>query len=271
MAASGAVRTATCFFAVAIAAACAWSRAADPAPDQVKVEVASVGLDSETGAHFVLLADQSGKRTLPIVIGDAEARAIMLELHGIKAERPLTHDLLRSVIEQTGNHVDRVVIGDLRDQTYYAAIYLDRGRYHIDSRPSDAIALALGVNAPIFVANRLFEPGSAVARPPGLPEIGRGLGMIVQELTPQLAAALGELPHSGVLVSETGKEAARSGIERGDVITGVGGKSVKTLGDFQQQAAGLKPGERTEIALKRGGAAQVATLKVPAAPTSENP
>jgi uncharacterized protein len=269
MAASGAVRAATCFFAVAIAASCAWSRAADPARDEVKVEVASVGLDSETGAHFVLLADQSGKRTLPIVIGDTEARAIMLELHGIKAERPLTHDLLRSAIEQTGNHVDRVVIGDLRDQTYYAAIYLDRGRYHLDSRPSDAIALALGANAPIYVANRLFEAGSAIERPAGLPEIGRGLGMIVQELTPQLAAALGEPPHSGVLVSGTSKDLAHSGIERGDVITAVGGKPVKTLGDFEQHAAALKSGERTEIALKRGSGAQIVTLKVPAA-TGEN-
>jgi uncharacterized protein len=270
MAGSGAARAATCFLAVAIAAACAWSRAADPAASEVKVEVASVGLDSETGARFVLLADQSGKRTLPIVIGDAEARAIMLELHGIRAERPLTHDLLRSVIEQTGNHVDRVVIGDLRDQTYYAAIYLDRGRYQLDSRPSDAIALALGVNAPIYVANRLFEGGPGIERPAGLPEIGRGLGMTVQELTPQLAAALGEPPHSGVLVSGASKDIAGSGIEHGDVITAVGGKPVKTLEDFEREAAALKSGERTEIALKRGGVAQSVTLKVPAA-TSANP
>lgn len=268
MAAIGATRKLVFLLATIIAAGCARSHASYPTADQVKVEVASVGMDNESGAHFVLLADESRRRTLPIMIGDAEARAIMLELHGIRAERPLTHDLLRSVIEQTGNHVDRVVIGDLRDQTYYAVVYLDRGRYHVDSRPSDAIALALGVNAPIYVASRLFEPGSALSMPPGLPELGRGLGLTVQELTPQLAAALGEQPHSGVLVSGVGNEAA--GVQRGDIVTTVGSKPIKTLRDFEQSAAEFKPGASVEMTLKHGGVAQSVTIKVPSS-SGENP
>ena len=158
----GAMRKSARLLMAAMVAACACSHASAPdsaqvKADQVKVEVASVGVDGDTGEHYVLLADHAGQRELPIAIGDTEAQAIMLELHGIKAERPLTHDLLREMIEQTGNHVDRVVIGDLRNETYYAVIYLNRGRYQMDSRPSDAIALALGANAPIFVAARLFE------------------------------------------------------------------------------------------------------------------
>src|SRR6202521_560952 len=177
----GAMRkSARLLMAAMVAAACACSRDSDQVrPDQVKVEVASVGVDGDTGEHYVLLADHSGQRTLPIAIGDTEAQAIVLELHGMKPDRPLTHDLLREVIEQTGNHVDRVVIGDLRDETYYAVIYLNRGRYQVDSRPSDAIALALGANAPIFVATRLFGNQSANALAPAMPELRRGLGLTV--------------------------------------------------------------------------------------------
>jgi len=258
----GAVRkSARLLMAAIVAAACACSHASAPDSDQVKVEVASVGIDGETGEHFVLLADHSGKRTLPIAIGDTEAQAILLELHGMKTDRPLTHDLLREMIERTGNHVDRVVIGDLRKETYYAVIYLDRGRYQVDSRPSDAIALALGINAPIFVATRLFESPPADALGPRTPELRRGLGLEVQELTPQLAGALGEQPHSGVLVSEV--NAASAGVQRGDVITAVGGSPVRTLGDFAQAVASLKPGDSVGLTLKRDGAPQAATITVP--------
>ncbi len=251
-----------------VAATCAGSRAVDPTPGEFrKVEIASVGLDRESGAHFVLLADKQARRGLPILIGDTEARAIMLELHGIRSERPLTNDLLRNVIEETGNHVDRVVIGDLRDQTYYATIYLDPGRHHVDSRPSDAIALALSVNAPIFVSAKLFQSdagGIDLGEDAGLPGTSRGLGMVVQEITKDLAVALAEQPHSGVLVSEAKGAAASAGVQRGDILIAVGGTPVKTLKDFDQGVAGLKPGDSIALTLKRAGAAQAVTIKVPA-------
>ena len=99
------------------------------------------------------------RRALQILIGDEEARTIMLEMHGIKPDRPLTHDLLRDLIEQTGNRVDRVVITSVHNQIYYADIYLDRAGLRLDSRPSDAIALAMGMGAPIFVEQRAsFSP-----------------------------------------------------------------------------------------------------------------
>jgi bifunctional DNase/RNase len=259
----GAWRKSACLLMAALAA-CACNRSAgrpsNVAADQVKVEVSSVGLDNESGTPFVLLADQSSGRTLPIMIGESEARTIMLELHGIKAERPLTHDLLRSVIEQTGNHIDRVVIGDLRKETYYAVIYLDRGRYHVDSRPSDAIALALGAKAPIYVASRLLESSGPVRH--RLPKVGRAIGLTAQELTPELAAAMGEQAYSGVLVSDV-EPAAAPAIQRGDIVTAVGGNPVKTLKDFRQSTANLKSGDSVTVTLRRAGAAQSVTIKIP--------
>jgi bifunctional DNase/RNase len=265
----GAMRKSAYVVLAVFAAACARSHAAGPTVDAVKVEVASVGMDSESGTHFVLLADESSHRTLPIMIGDSEARAIIIELHGLKPPRPLTHDLLRTIIEQTGNRVDRVVIGDMRNETYYAAIYLDRGRYRVDSRPSDAIALALGANAPIYVASRLFETSPGGSLPPGLPRVSHGLGVTVQDLTPQIAAALGQQPRSGVLVADIEAPAGRGGVERGDVITSVGGVPVKTLKDFDESVSKLKPGDSVDVAYSREGAPQSATIKVPAQPAGD--
>src|SRR5271167_679796 len=168
----------------AVVAACSCGRspsnpstAAEVSPDDVRVKVARVGFDDQTGTNYVLLLDATESRALPIMIGESEAQAIMLALHGIKPERPFTHDLIRSIIGQTGNRVDRIVIGDMRDEIYYATIYMDGGRYSIDSRPSDAIALAMGMNAPIYVNDKLFESA---------PTIGLGGGQI-----PDTAHALG--------------------------------------------------------------------------------
>lgn len=233
--------------------------------DQVKVEVVTVGLDRESGTPFVLLEDKAGKRQLPIWIGETEARAIMLELHGISPQRPLTSDLLLSVIKKTGNRVDRVVIDDLRDQTYYADIYLNGGRYRIDSRPSDAIALALGMKAPIYVAVKLFE--STAAANPGKsngPEAVRALGITVQDLSDQIAEYFSAKPGSGVLVADVRGDAAQAGVERGDILTRLGEKRIKNLNDFNAAVQTLKGSDFVALTLERGGQHRVVTLKVPA-------
>src|SRR5713101_2597000 len=86
-------------------------------PDEVRVQVAKVGLDQQTGAHFVLLQDDSESRELPIMIGESEAQAIMLSIQGIKPPRPFTHDLMRSIIAETGNGVDRIVFAEMHDRS----------------------------------------------------------------------------------------------------------------------------------------------------------
>ena len=109
--------------------------AAKVSPDEVRVQVARVGFDDETGANYVLLLDESESRMLPIMIGESEATAILLSLHGIKPERPFTHDLMRSIIGQTGNRVDRIEIADMHDEIYYATIYHGRRPLH-DRQPA---------------------------------------------------------------------------------------------------------------------------------------
>jgi bifunctional DNase/RNase len=165
------------------------------ADNGVEVEVLRLAFDQTAGTPVVILREKAGERLLPIWIGEPEAQAILLKLHGIESPRPLTSDLLKSVLDKTGNRVDRVVINDLRDETFYATIYLDDARYRIDSRPSDAIALALACKVPIFVLPQLFvhqtpmpleKPGVAPPR-----THARRAGAIIALMTVNALARLG--------------------------------------------------------------------------------
>lgn len=114
---------------------------------------------SSGGAYALILNETDGKRRLPIIIGTFEAQAIALELENIKPPRPMTHDLMRNIIQSFNTRVSEVTISDLREGTFYAKIVYDsNGETHSqDSRPSDAIALAIRFNAPIFVADHIIE------------------------------------------------------------------------------------------------------------------
>lgn len=231
--------------------------------DQVRVDVTDVAYDHSTGAHYLVLEEKAGRRVLPIVVGDDEAQAIMFELRGIQPERPLTYQLLLRLIELTGNRIDRVVIGDVRDQVYYAKVYLDRGRYTLDSRPSDAIALAIGTNAPIFVAGKLLETAAAENRTPTI-NLANALGLTTQELTPELAQYFGVTDGSGVLVADIGNEAQNAGVERGDILTQVDGKPISTLDEFSQVATAATNGGDSKVSLtiRRGNTIHVVTLSM---------
>jgi bifunctional DNase/RNase len=229
--------------------------------DQVRVDVTDVAYDHSTDTHYLVLEDKSGRRVLPIAIGDEEAQAIMFELRGIKPERPLTYQLLLRLIEQTGNRVDRVVIGDVRDEVYYAKVYLDHGRYILDSRPSDAIALAIGADAPIFVADKLLEAATSEAVSPPV-NIVKGLDMTMQELTPELAQYFGVGANSGVLVADIGNDAQKAGIQRGDILTQIDGRPVTTLAQFSGAAAATISGgdSKVTLTLRRGNTIRLLTL-----------
>jgi len=252
----------------AVVAACSCGRSpfnssasAKPSPDDVRVQVARVGFDDQTGSNYVLLLDETESRELPIMIGESEATAILLALHGIKPQRPFTHELIRSIIGQTGNSVDRIVIGDMRDEIYFATIYMDGGRYTIDSRPSDAIALAMNMNAPIYVNNKLFELSSTMGLGAGgkIPNTARALGLTVEQLTPDLASAFGQADARGVLVSEVDPSAQKAGVARGDIVVKVGDREVKALDDFSRDAASIKSGAVT-LTLDRDGSSRTITL-----------
>ncbi len=120
------------------------------------MKVRRVALDQQNNP-VVLLVDEEETMALPIWIGQAEAMAIAMRLQGVQPPRPMTHDLLQTVLEQLSAKVTRIVVSDVRDQTYFAEIHLARNgsALVIDSRPSDAIALALRVDAPIFVEDKV--------------------------------------------------------------------------------------------------------------------
>ncbi|EMT40019.1 bifunctional nuclease family protein [Thermoanaerobacter thermohydrosulfuricus] len=124
----------------------------------LKFHVKAITMDVE-GNFSVLLTDEEEKKVLPIVIGPLEAQNIAIPLQGITPPRPLTPDLLKSVIEQLGGKPEKVVITDLKDDTYYAELYIKQGDrvIKLDSRPSDAIALAMRTDIPIFINVRLAE------------------------------------------------------------------------------------------------------------------
>ena len=134
----------------------------------IEVTVASLGLDRTTNTPVVILREKEGSRVLPIWIGPAEASAIAMELQGIKAPRPMTHDLFKTVIVGLGAELRRVLISALKDKTYFAELLLHRDDhlFQFDARPSDSIALAVRLNAPIFTDPQLLEhPGEETAEP----------------------------------------------------------------------------------------------------------
>ncbi|MEO0138407.1 MAG: bifunctional nuclease family protein [candidate division WOR-3 bacterium] len=129
----------------------------------IELEVKSVVMISTTEgipqAFAVVLKEKGGSRLLPIYIGGFEANAIQMAKDGERFERPLTHNLIVSIIETLGARVERVVINDLMDNTFFARIILskDDRTYSIDARPSDSIAIALLTNAPIYVSAHVLE------------------------------------------------------------------------------------------------------------------
>lgn len=130
----------------------------------VEVQVYGVNLDALSNQPVIILKQVDVQRFIPIRIGQFEATSILMELQGIKPTRPLTHDLLRAVIESMKVKVTRIVISDLRDGTFYAQIHLHLAKngteLEIDSRPSDAIALAVRTNVPIFASENVVAKAS---------------------------------------------------------------------------------------------------------------
>ena len=125
----------------------------------VKMMVRGLALDPITNMPIIILKDIEDRKALPIWVGIFEANAIALELEKIATPRPMTHDLIKSILDHLGAVVQQVIINDLRDNTFYAIIEIsiNGSRIAIDSRPSDAIAIALRVNAPIFVEEAVIS------------------------------------------------------------------------------------------------------------------
>ena len=132
----------------------------------ISVSVDRVTLDTATNRFVVVLKDDEKNRWLPIVVGSTEAQAIALQLEKVEPPRPLTHDLMKNLLESIDVRISRVIVSDLRENTYYAQIglQLNGKKREIDARPSDAIALALRMKAPIFVEEDVMKKAAVSDR-----------------------------------------------------------------------------------------------------------
>ncbi len=124
----------------------------------IQMNVNTILFDSRNSSYIVVLKDEAGSKILPIWVGAAEGNSIALAISKVKPGRPMTHDLIASIFDRLEVEIARVVISDLIDNTFYASLYLlhDGKEFHIDSRPSDAIAVAVRIGAPVFVAEEVL-------------------------------------------------------------------------------------------------------------------
>src|SRR5215470_17025376 len=161
----------------------------------IEVVVSRLGLDPGTQAYVVVLQEKGGPRLLPIWIGKAEAESIVMHMHNIKRQRPLTHDLCKSLILGMGAALRRIEITRVENNTYFGELHLERNgaMTRIDSRPSDAIAIALRLDAPLFAAESLLvraddesdDAESETFTPPSS-RAGEGGGLSAEQLKEHL-------------------------------------------------------------------------------------
>jgi hypothetical protein len=195
---------------------------------------------------------------LPIAVGGDQALSIQLGRDGRAIKRPLTHDLIANIFKALKIEVGRITITDLREGVYYADLELRKngGTHHIDSRPSDAIALSLRVNAPIYAMPHLLKPISDLEREesaemPAPAEVTKW-GMKVQPLTAALADFFGR--REGVLIADVQENspASQSGLRAGDIILRIDKQEILDIETFLKMAAAKETANHMEIGVLRG-------------------
>jgi uncharacterized protein len=131
---------------------------------QIEMTIKGLMVDPITNMPIIILRDKDGQRVLPIWVGVFEANAIALQIENVTTPRPMTHDLLRNVIQDLRANIDKIVVSDLKENTFYALIYLrvNGDTLAVDARPSDAIALALRARAPLFFGERVIAHAKTV-------------------------------------------------------------------------------------------------------------
>jgi len=130
----------------------------------LEMKVEGLTLDPITNMPIIILKDLTGKKALPIWVGVFEANAIALEMEQVSTPRPMTHDLIKNIIDGLDAKIDHIMVNDLKDNTFYAviSIVLNGNKFNIDSRPSDAIAVALRAKAPIYVSEKVIEEAKSI-------------------------------------------------------------------------------------------------------------
>jgi len=142
---------------------------------QIEMTIKGLMIDPITNMPIIILRDQEGQRVLPIWVGVFEANAIALQIENVQTPRPMTHDLLKNVIDDLSARVDRIVVCELKENTFYARIHMSvNGRaLEVDARPSDAIALALRTHSPIYVEEAVIQNARSVESSKENMDLGR--------------------------------------------------------------------------------------------------
>jgi bifunctional DNase/RNase len=144
----------------------------------IQMNVNTILFDSRNGSYIVVLKDDTGQKVLPIWIGASEGNSIAMAIGNVKPERPFTHDLIVNIFDRLEIEIARVVISDLIENTFYASLYLlhNSKEFHIDSRPSDAIAVAVRIGAPVFVAEEVLAKQDSSTIDTWMKNLGEGGG-----------------------------------------------------------------------------------------------
>lgn len=230
-----------------------------PLDEMIAVELATVGVESVSGSPVVLLRESGSGDVVLISIGSSEALAIMMALREVPTPRPMTHDLLADVIRSVGGSVERVMVDALVGSTYTGLIELRLPQRDeailVDSRPSDALALAARTGAAILVAPDVLVATRGLEFE-GLPEdqqVVTALGITVGEVTPDLREALRLPDQRGVLVSRAVGEAAEMGVAAGAMILEVNGEVPGSPMQFLELVRQTPAGARATLRVWQDG------------------
>jgi bifunctional DNase/RNase len=260
--------TTAAFFLTALLWFGAAPRAQVAGSEFVPVELSTLGVDGRSGSPIVVLRDPASGSVLPIWVGPMEAQAIALVLHGVVPPRPMTHDLMARLISELHAELEEVIVTDLRSNTYFGLLRLrvagEKKPRDVDTRPSDAIALALRAGAPIRVARKILAniPDFEFVAPEGPNQIVQALGMTVVFAAPSLRQEFRLGTQPGVVVTSVFGVARDKGVRRGDLVTEVNGKPVSEPAAFFDAVRGAPRGTPIKITYWRNG--QTQTIEVPA-------
>lgn len=216
-------------------------------------------LAGRTGTPMVVVKAVGSHRALPIYLGPFEAGAIWQRLSGEAAPRPMTHDLLKNVMDAAGMTLDRAVITGERNGTYVAELRLRRGlqAFTVDARPSDAIALALRCGGNVYVSRALMRSGASFDLTERKSPVRAG-GLTLQDVTPELARSLGREAGRGALVADVRPSRWAGHLERGDVVLAVNGREVSGVAEALLRLNEAGGARVTLVLLRRGARLSVA-------------
>ena|SRR5262245_22938549 len=241
--------------------------AAAPDSNAVEMKVKSLVIDPNSNAPVVVLEAVADKRLLPIWIDVPEARAISMEIEQIKAARPLTHDLIRNILEGLGATLRRVTITELRNNVYIAAITVGhKGQEsRIDSRPSDAIAVALRMKAPIFATAQVLAQSKSPPLAGRSEQTYKRLGVQSQDLTSELASLMDMPAQRGVIVADiaTASAAMKANIQRGDIITKFNDQPVQSAAELEAAIQAVKSPSQIKLELIKKGKPTTVVIDLP--------